>query len=99
MYSWGLCTHYQRLETVIKALYALVHPNIGTLVSKNSNLNTRSSKWRFYVPEYKVPDVTYPDFDNFEVKNETDEWQKLFYFTLEECKLADFQETVNIILL
>ena len=41
--------------------------------------------------------MTYPDFDNFEVKNETDEWQKLFYFTLEECKLEDFQETVKII--
>ena len=51
----------------------------------------------FFFSEYKVPDVTYPDFDNFEVKNETDEWQKLFYFTLEECKLQDFQETVKII--
>ena len=89
--------NYERLETVIKVLYALVHPNIGTLVSKNSYLNTQSSKWRFYFSEYKVPDVTYPDFDNIEVKNETDEWQKLFYFTLEECQLEDFQETVNII--
>ena len=51
----------------------------------------------FFFSEYKVPDVTYPDFDNFEVKNETDEWQKLFYFTLEECKLQDSQETVKII--
>ena len=39
--------------------------------------------------------MIYPDFDNFEVKNETGEWRKLFYFTLEECKLEDFQETVK----
>ena len=39
--------------------------------------------------------MIYPDFDNFEVKNETGEWRKLFYFTLEECKLEDFQETVR----
>jgi len=39
--------------------------------------------------------VIYPDFDNFEVKNETGEWRKHFYFTLEECKLEDFQETVR----
>ena len=24
--------------------------------------------------------MIYPDFDNFEVKNETGEWRKLFYF-------------------
>lgn len=39
--------------------------------------------------------MIYPDFDNFEVKNETGEWRKLFYFTLEECKLEDFQETCS----
>ena len=50
----------------------------------------------FYLSEYQVPDVIYPDFDNFEVKNETGEWRKHFYFTLEECKLEDFQETVRI---
>ena len=49
------------------------------------------------ISEYQVPDVIYPDFDNFEVKNETEKWQKHFYFTLEECKLEDFQETVNTI--
>ena len=41
--------------------------------------------------------MIYPDFDNFEVKNETGEWRKHFYFTLEECKLEDFQETVRIL--
>ena len=54
-----------------------------------------SLKWYFYLSEYQVPDVIYPDFENFEVKNETGEWRKLFYFTLEECKLEDFQETVK----
>ena len=48
-----------------------------------------------YFSEYQVPNVVYPDFDNFEVENKTEEWQKHFKFTLEECKLEDFQHTVR----
>ena len=45
--------------------------------------------------EYQKPNVVYPDFDNFEVKHENDEWQTHFKFTLEEYKLEDFQDEVN----
>ena len=45
--------------------------------------------------EYQKPNVVYPDFDNFEVENKTDEWQTHFKFTLEEYKLEDFQDEVN----
>ena len=37
--------------------------------------------------------MIYPDFDNYEIKNENDEWQKLF--RLDECKLEDFSEQVG----
>ena len=36
--------------------------------------------------------MIYPDFDNYEIKNENDEWQKLFQFCLDECKPEDFSE-------
>ena len=49
--------------------------------------------------EYQLPNVIYPDFDHFEDENKTDEWRKHFKFTLEECKLEDFQETVNYLYL
>ena len=39
--------------------------------------------------------MIYPDFDNYEIKNENDEWQKLFQFRLDECKLEDFSEQVT----
>ena len=39
--------------------------------------------------------MVYPDFENFEIKNENDEWQKLFQFRLDECKLEDFSEQVK----
>ena len=39
--------------------------------------------------------MIYPDFDNYEIKNENDEWQKLFQFRLDECKLEDFSEQVG----
>ena len=39
--------------------------------------------------------MVYPDFENFEIKNENDEWQKLFQFRLDECKLEDFSEQVR----
>ena len=51
--------------------------------------------FKVYILEFEVPNVIYPDFDNFEVKNETDEWHKLFQFRLDECKLEDFVDQVK----